>query len=465
MIKHFTIFALTIFSLTANSQTFNLTVNNGYGSGLHSAGDTIDVFANPNPTNTVFNNWTSSFSSINTFPSLNEYHIRIVMPSQNVTLSATYQNYAPWSFTHTTINGKELYYYFPVGMKGIVQCYHGSGGSATAWTDSIKGVENLNFCRYAVAHNYGVFITESNNRSNKQWNVSVVDSTNPDIVSIYSMLDTLKNQNILTGNEKMFGVGHSQGSGFNSVISFVKNFCASALSGVAGKDTVFYFTNTPTYWQASLNDTSADILRIPKIIANYNVLSGRGIDAEYHILNPSPLFPKRFERIAGIDSSMAVGIFNDLSIAGYLNAQNFFNTNHRVNSNYINSVTAVPASFDGGIDDQVTVAFTEHKFYSGFNRLIIDFFDNHLCDSTTTGLNNLLEKNQISLYPNPATTELNIYLPSANNFTTEIISMLGETVVKALNQRTIDIALLQNGVYFIRIVQDKKMFHSKFIKQ
>lgn len=52
MTKYLTIFALTIFGLTANSQTFNLTVNNGYGSGNYQTGDTVHIWsiAFDNPT-------------------------------------------------------------------------------------------------------------------------------------------------------------------------------------------------------------------------------------------------------------------------------------------------------------------------------------------------------------------------------------------------------------------------------
>jgi len=446
------------------SQTYTLSVNNGYGGGNFQAGDTVHIFANPNPINSVFDHWTSSLPSVTVLPSLNEYHIRVVMPNQNVTFTPTFQTYAPWTFTHTQINGKELYYYFPEGMKGIVQCYHGAGGSATGWTDSLSSVENLNFCKYAVAHGYGLFITESNNRTTKQWVTNAIDSSNGDIVSIDKMLDTLVSHSILNGNEKMFGVSHSQGSGFNSVISYVKNFCASALGGVAGRDTVFYYTTVPTYWQASRNDTSADATRIPKIIAAYTVLSSRGIDAEYHILEPSPLFAQRFERIPGISPAMATAVFIDLNNAGYLDAQNFFTTNPRVNANYINAITSVPLYFDAAIDDQVTVSFTEHKFYSDFNRRIIDFFDNHLCDSTFTGIDPIVIDEKEQVYPNPFITK--IYFKYANGNENYVLSnSFGQLIWAGKNMEEQDFSNLQNGIYFLNVSTQTARQSFKIIKQ
>jgi hypothetical protein len=361
-------------TLSAASQ---LTVVNGYGAGFCQTGDTVEVLADPNPPNTVFDTWTSSVPGITAIPSLKEYHIRLIMPAQDVTLTPSYQSYAPWRFAHTTIIGKELYYYLPAPIKGIILALHGSGGSAAGWVDSLKGVENLNFCRYAVAHGYGLFITESNDRTQRQWD-NTVSAANPDIVSIYQMLDSLRQRGVLAPNQRMFGIGFSQGSGFCSVISYVKTFSASALGGVAGVDKLFNTTTVPTFWFACSNDTSnGNAQRVPDVRAAYSTLSGRGIDAACFVLQPTPLFPKRFERIPGIDSAEGYGIFNDLKTAGYLNSGNYFKINPKDNPAWINAVTAVPAIYDGAIEDQVSVSFTEHKFYSDVNSRTITFFDQY----------------------------------------------------------------------------------------
>jgi len=374
--RHFRIISIAVSLGAAMAAGSQLTVVNGYGSGSYQTGDTVEVFANPNPPNTVFDTWTSTAAGITAIPSLKEYHFRLIMPAQNVTLTPSYQGYAPWTFTHTTIIGKELYYYLPTRMKGIILALHGHGGTALGWVDSLKGVENLNFCRYAVAHGYGLFITESNDRANRAWDNSV-SATNPDIVSIYQMLDTLTSHDVITGNERKFGIGFSQGSGFCSAISYVKSFSASALGGVAGVDRLFNTTTVPTFWYACLNDTAAEPGRVPAVIAAYTTLSGRGIDAACFVLHPTPLFPARFERIPGISAAQGVGIFNDLKDAGYLNSQNFLNVDPNNNSAWVNAVTSVPALYDGAISDQVTVAFAEHKFYSDVNNATIAFFDKY----------------------------------------------------------------------------------------
>lgn len=77
--------------------------------------------------------------------------------------------------------------------------------------------------------------------------------------------------------------------------------------------------------------------------------------------------------------------------------------------------------------------------------------------------NQLLTNNFI--YPNPATTEINILFPSTNNFTIEIINTLGETVLKTQNQNTINISQMISGVYFLKTKSENKSYTQKFIKQ
>ncbi|MFO0322097.1 MAG: serine hydrolase [Bacteroidota bacterium] len=71
----------------------------------------------------------------------------------------------------------------------------------------------------------------------------------------------------------------------------------------------------------------------------------------------------------------------------------------------------------------------------------------------------------ISIYPNPANTEINIALPSNENIQIEISNTMGETVVKKENDNRIDISSLTNGVYFILVKQGQNYFTQKFIKQ
>jgi len=428
---------------------FTLNVINGFGSGLYAAGDTVHIFANPNGSNQVFDRWQSSALGLVALPTLREYHTRIVMPKQNTTLTATYQTVPTWSFIESTIANKKLFYYFPAKMKGVILAFHGAGGSATGW---IGGVENDNFHRYAVAHGYGILVTESNDRTQKRWANSPVSASNADIVSINQILANLKTTGKLTGNEKLFAIGHSQGSGFGSVIAYIKNFTASAQYGVNGNDGVFAVSTVPTIWNASRADTSADNQRLKQFYGSYNTYLTRGITAELRVLEPSLLFSERFLRIPNISLSQAQGIFNDLKTANYLNEKNYFKVNPRLNETYINSIMAVPNSFDGDIDDQVTVAFTEHKFYSDHNFLTIDFFDRQL--GITTDLVEVEQDQIIKVYPNPFIDKIQV-----QNYDLDLefglIDHLGRRGYQGKNIAQRDFSDLPAGMYFLVIDTDK----------
>lgn len=71
------------------------------------------------------------------------------------------------------------------------------------------------------------------------------------------------------------------------------------------------------------------------------------------------------------------------------------------------------------------------------------------------------------VYPNPATTEINISISSSNNFNTEIINSLGETIMQSQNQHKIDISNISKGFYTLRIsIKDNLSTNSiKLIKK
>lgn len=71
----------------------------------------------------------------------------------------------------------------------------------------------------------------------------------------------------------------------------------------------------------------------------------------------------------------------------------------------------------------------------------------------------------ISVFPNPATTEIKIDLPSINKFTLEIIDTYGNTVLKTQNQNTINISKLKIGIYFLRVTSVNKTHTLKILKQ
>ena len=73
--------------------------------------------------------------------------------------------------------------------------------------------------------------------------------------------------------------------------------------------------------------------------------------------------------------------------------------------------------------------------------------------------------NSVSIYPNPATTVLNVVAEGYN--TIEVINLLGQTVYtcNATNNTQINVSNLRNGVYFVRVNGEKGTTTQKFIKK
>ncbi|MBJ7429645.1 MAG: serine hydrolase [Bacteroidia bacterium] len=70
----------------------------------------------------------------------------------------------------------------------------------------------------------------------------------------------------------------------------------------------------------------------------------------------------------------------------------------------------------------------------------------------------------ISIYPNPATTSIQLDIPSNVNSKISISNNWGKRIFKATNQTQIDITDLPKGLYIITIETDKLIFTKKFIK-
>jgi hypothetical protein len=86
-------------------------------------------------------------------------------------------------------------------------------------------------------------------------------------------------------------------------------------------------------------------------------------------------------------------------------------------------------------------------------------------NGTTTTIKTFSENNTLLVFPNPATSELKILLPSSNNFIAEIINSFGETVLKFQNQTKIDVSQIARGIYFLKVNDNKNIYTQKIIIQ
>ncbi|SFN64274.1 Por secretion system C-terminal sorting domain-containing protein [Bizionia echini] len=85
---------------------------------------------------------------------------------------------------------------------------------------------------------------------------------------------------------------------------------------------------------------------------------------------------------------------------------------------------------------------------------------------TTLSASNVLESTEISIYPNPTNSLLNIqHLPNSQKMTLKVFDLLGKELLSTANQDTIDVSYLNSGTYILRIQTDTKIYNKKFIKK
>jgi len=85
-----------------------------------------------------------------------------------------------------------------------------------------------------------------------------------------------------------------------------------------------------------------------------------------------------------------------------------------------------------------------------------------MCSTTYTKNENL--NNSISIFPNPAHTEINILNQVDHKNEIDIFDLLGNFKLKILNQNKIDVSSLASGTYLIKIKTPQQTITQKWIK-
>jgi len=87
-----------------------------------------------------------------------------------------------------------------------------------------------------------------------------------------------------------------------------------------------------------------------------------------------------------------------------------------------------------------------------------------MCNGTSIN-ENQKNQHQVSIFPNPANSILNIDIPSEDSFEFEIIDLFGKTILTIRNQNKIDVSNLEKGIYIIKIIQGENYYIQKFVKE
>jgi hypothetical protein len=474
-------FLFSIF--TSFAQTFVLTVNNGYGSGTYSVGDTVHVWSVAIDSTHTFGQWTGDVQFLE---NQREWHTTLVMPSQNIQVEAQINLMPAYQISYELIMGKnnlkKVYFHFPANLKGVLYLFHGTGGSASNWT---KFVEYRSFINAAIADTFGIIITEAeeitlnsdlNSDGKLRWQPFPLDTVNGiDYLNIMALTDTFINRNLLTPQTPKFSVGMSNGGSFSSAISSILNFKAGVSYCASGAQVINTVRSTPFAFRMAKFDDNEEVGPEGNYEAwqNDSILNQRGICHDYLLHNKQVLYPERFARIPGVSVATSQAIYNNLlnnnqiDNLGYAIYSETIKNNVQSNPGQYPSIISQNTSTQVEILNQISASNAEHKFYSDYNFQTLDFF-NRLCTLPT----NLSEfkKQGFTLFPNPCTTEITVsFFDQESAGKLEILNSLGEVVKSEKFGETttkVNVENLSPGIYLLQLKTEGQEFPGiKFIKQ
>jgi hypothetical protein len=220
---------------------------------------------------------------------------------------------------------------------------------------------------------------------------------------------------------KIIVSGHSQGSGH--ACYFGKNFLVERVLMFSGPNDFSTFFNNPANWLSQTGVTPTE--------KHFALL---------HIQDEIVPFNNQFANLTALGMLVA----DDSTLVDNLTSP--FSNSHFLYTN-------IPA-------------LSYHASPIGANPTLPSVWNYMLTSSLTVGTNDLvLSSENFKIFPNPATTKLNIDIPSSDVSKISINNYLGQTVYKGINQTQIDIANLPSGLYFITIELGQNTITQKFIKK
>lgn len=374
------------------SDSFTVTVNNGYGSGTYKVGDTVHIFSNPVTLNQVFDKWSGDISPLE---SADEWHTWFIMPNKNINVTGSIKSIAPFTMQFAQIMGRDrlkpVYYYFPAGHKGIVYILHGTNGSAAA---IMAGYEWQLMIRDLVSNQYAVIITEceettvgadSNGDGKIRWFLTPNDTTtNVDLANIRIITDSFYNAGLTNRSIPRYSMGMSDGGYFSASLANAYQFKTSVQYCSPGSSYVMGMTSIPTQFCMAQNDNNPSIgpAGNAQALTYSNTLNGRGVCSKYFIHPRSPIYPERFARDGNLTVAQSVNVFNELKSKGYIDSKNYY---IGFSDGFISAYSSSPASFPvynalsiaqkTSVLAEINLSVADHHMFSDYNRASLKFLN------------------------------------------------------------------------------------------
>jgi hypothetical protein len=485
MIRLSTFFFFLFFAHFLYAQTFTLIIQNGYGSGQYAAGDTVHIWAKEwQQQQQVFDRWTGN--GISFAEDSQEWHTKLVMPPQNVNLTANFKNMPSNSdLKEVQIRGrdrlKRVFYWFPspnIRPKGAVWCFHGSGGSANGWVNSLENRQFVNAC---IADTFAIIITEceertlnedTNNDGKIRWNTFPPDSVNNvDYANIRILRDSMLQRGLLQPETPLFAVGMSNGGAFSVTLAAYYRWKATVSYCAPGGKVTANLTQTPTRFNMALNDNNENVgpTGNQEALENSQTIQNRQICSRFSMHGPSPVYPERFRRNATITAARSLSIFNDLKNNGCLSPKNFLLFSGAAIANQIqteptkwpgiSSLNGVQRAF---VFEQIDVIWSDHQFYSDYTARTIRFFKAQCADGSVSS-HEAARINAFSIQPNPSIGSAQLIHTSdagAEGGQLYLYNTMGQilwqtTLLKDDFMQSIPLPNLTSGLYFVHFTTKK----------
>ena len=459
------------------AQTFNLTVNNGYGSGTYQAGDTVHIWSVAYDSTKTFGQWTGDIASLHR---PKEWHTTLTMPNQNISVTAVIDNMPTYSITYELMQGLNnpfnVYYYFPPNPIGIVYLFHGTGGSAENF---IYGVENRSFTNAAIARGYAIVSMDAeevtlnqdiDGDGGRRFMTQPIDTiSNVDYRNIKKITIEFINRGWITANTPRFSNGMSAGAVFSAATSAIWNFTGVGYCAKA-QNTGFDVRLSPFAFRLSRYDDNASYnypVGLQQAMANVALLDTRGICNDLYENDRQPIYPERFARVPGISVANSILMYNELVVNNQIDANGYALNSSVIEANVLANPSAYPTivSFVNsgitGMVSQIGASNAEHSFYSDYNAATLDFFADP-CGTTVGVENPQMSDNKIKFYPNPFNSSINISGAIGSKFYS-LTNLFGQMIWSGNNIEQQDFSSLTSGIYFLTIDNDRQTF--KLIKE
>lgn len=375
------------------TDSFTVTVNNGYGSGKYKAGDTVHIFTSHYTASQLFDTWSGDIQLLNA-PA--EWHTWFVMPNKNVSVTGSIKTISSFALKLEQIQGKArlkpVYSYFPAGTKGFVYLLHGTGGKAAYL---VNDYEFQQLIKDLVSNNFGVIVTEAeesttgidaNGDGKIRWADTPQDSVNNvDYANIRIITDTFYRRGVISRSQLRYCAGMSDGGFFATALSQLYKHTAAVSYCAPSSYLVAQNTNTPIQFCMARYDDNAQVGSAGNAAALSfsDLLNGRGVCSKYFIKERCPVYPERFGRRGDISASQSVAAFNELQAKGYIDGKGYFSgvSSAQLQAHYLANTAAFPALKNLNpsqvlfVFTQLDLCIADHQMYSDFNRATIRFFN------------------------------------------------------------------------------------------